>query len=235
MTQVLPLYAQLKDAIIHAVSSGELAAGNQIPSQRELCEKYGMSHMTVRRAINELINEGVVYAIPGKGIFVSPVKVNAEAGPLVSFTEEMARLGMRVTSKVLTAELVSASSILARGLGVEVGALLVHLERLRLADGQSMAVQTTYLPHNLCLGLLGHDLEQQSLYALLRSVYDLRLNDSTSVVEAAMASKEQASLLGVPWPSAVLVTEQITFLDNGKAIEFVRTIYRSDLYRLKVR
>ncbi len=235
MTQVLPLYAQLKDAILQAIASGELAPGNQIPSQRDLCEKHHMSHMTVRRAINELISERVLYTIPGKGVFVAAEKVDAEASPLTSFTEDMARLGLTATSKLLTGEIVSASSILARGLGVEVGALLVHLERLRLAGGQPMALQTTYLPHQLCPDLLSHDLEHRSLYVILREAYDLRLARCTSVVEAALATKEQAGCLNLSTPSAVLITEQITFLEDDRAIEFVRTAYRGDLYRLKVR
>ena len=222
MPPVPPLYAQLKDLILNAIARGELGPGEQLPSQRELGDKYGMSHMTVRRAINELINEGAIYAISGKGIFVGTHKVDAEAGPLISFTEDVARRGMSASSKIITAEIVNASPILARGLGVEPHAPLVYLYRLRLADGQPMALQASYLPHRLCPGLLKHDLESGSLYAILRDVYGLRLADSTGAVEAALASDEQAALLGVPLPSAVLVTEQITFLDDGLAIEFVR-------------
>jgi GntR family transcriptional regulator len=228
------LYAQLKESILSAIARGELAPDRQLPSQRELCQSHGMSHMTVRRAISDLINEGVLYAIPGKGVFVANQKLDAEAGPLVSFADDMARRGMRSSSKVLAAEVTGASSILARALGVEPGTLLVHLHRLRLADGRPMALQACYLPQYLCPDLLDHDLEHNSLFAILREAYSLRLVGSSGLVEAALATEEQAEHLGLLLPAPVLVREQITYLDDGRAVEFVRSTYRGDLYRLKL-
>jgi GntR family transcriptional regulator len=228
----LPLYAQLKEIIIEAVARADLAPGDQIPSQRILCERHGMSHMTVRRAISELINEGVIYAIPGKGLYVTERKQPAESGPLIGFSEEMARRGMLASSKILAAEIVGASTVLSSALGVAVGTPLVHLRRLRLADGEPMGLQSNYLPHALCPGLLDHDLERGSLFSVLRDVYGLRLADGTRTVEAALADAEQARLLGLALPAPLLVVEQLTYLDGGQAIEFVRTAYRGDRYRL---
>jgi GntR family transcriptional regulator len=232
MTAKLPLYAQLKESIIAAIARGELAPGDQIPSQRILCERYGMSHMTVRRAISELMNEGVISTIPGKGLYVTERKQPAESGPLTGFSEEMARRGMRATSKLLMGEIVGASTVLSSALGVAVGTPLVHLRRLRLTDGEPMAIQGNYLPHALCPGLLKHDLERGSLFAVLRDVYGLRLADGTRTVEAALADAEQARLLGLGLPAPLLVVEQMTYLEGGQAIEFVRTAYRGDRYRL---
>src|SRR5688500_2382702 len=101
MTAKLPLYAQLKESIIAAIARGALAPGDQSPSQRCLGERYGMSHMTVRRAISELMNEGVISTSPGKGLYVTERKQPAESGPLTGFSEEMARRGMRASSKLL--------------------------------------------------------------------------------------------------------------------------------------
>src|SRR5436190_20552845 len=159
----LPLYAQLKEQIIAAIARRDLAPSDKIPSQRVLCEGYGMSHMTVRRAINELLHEGVIYAIPGKGLYVTEPKHDAEP-PLRGFTEDMSRRGMVASSTVLAAEIVGASTVLASALGVAVGTTLVYLRRLRLADGEPMAVQGSYLPHALCPGLLEHDLGRGSLF-----------------------------------------------------------------------
>src|SRR5262249_6010141 len=159
----LPLYAQLKEEIIAAVGRGELAPGDQIPSQRVLCERHSMSHMTVRRAIRELMKDGVRYAIPGKGLYVTEPKQDAEP-LLIGFSEDMARRGMVASSQVLAAEIVGASTVLASALDVTVGTPLVHLRRLRLADGEPMAIQSSYLPHALCPGLLAHDLGGASLF-----------------------------------------------------------------------
>jgi len=229
----LPLYAQLKEQIIAAIACADLAPGDQIPSQRLLCEKYRMSHMTVRRAINELLHEGVIYAIPGKGLYVTELKQDAE--PLLrGFTEDMTQRGMVASSTVLAAEVVGASTVLSSALGVPIGTALVYLRRLRLADGAPVAVQGSYLPQALCPGLLEHDLARGSLFDLLRNVYRLRLADGTTTVEAALADAEHAKLLGLRVPAPLLVVEQLNYLDSGQVIEFVRSAYRADRYRLRL-
>jgi GntR family transcriptional regulator len=229
----LPLYAQLKEELIAAIARGDLAPGDQIPSQRGLCAKYRMSHMTVRRAISELLHEGVIYAIPGKGLYVTERKQDAEP-PLRGFTEDMSQRGMLASSQVLAAEVVGASTVLSSALGVPIGTALIYLRRLRLADGLPMAVQGSYLPQALCPGLLEHDLGRGSLFALLRDVYHLRLVDGTTAVEAALADAEHAKLLGLHLPAPLLIIEQLSYLDSGQAIEFVRSAYRADRYRLRV-
>ena len=229
----LPLYAQLKEQIIAAIARGDLAPGDRILSQRVLCEKYRISHMTVRRTISELLHEGVIYAIPGKGLYVTEPKQDAE--PLLrGFTEDMSQRGMVASSQVLAAEIVGASTVLSSALGVPIGTALVYLRRLRLADGLPMAVQGSYLPQALCPGLLEHDLGRDSLFDLLRNVYRLRLADGTTTVEAALADAEHAKLLGLRLPAPLLIVEQLNYLDTGRAIEFVRTAYRADRYRLRL-
>jgi GntR family transcriptional regulator len=192
-----------------------------------------MSHMTVRRAIGELLHEGVIYAIPGKGLYVTEPKQDAE--PLLrGFTEDMTQRGMVASSQVLAAEVVGASTVLSSALGVPIGTALVYLRRLRLADGAPVAVQGSYLPQMLCPRLLEHDLGHNSLFDLLRNVYRLRLVDGTTTVEAALADAEHAKLLGLHLPAPLLIVEQLTYLDSGQAIEFVRTAYRADRYRMRV-
>lgn len=224
MTFRLPLFAQLKETIISAIASGELSPGDQLPSQREMCQQYHMSHMTVRRAIADLINEGIIYAIAGKGLYVAPRKQPAEMGSLVSHKEHMKRLGMVPLTQLLNAEIVSASTVSAQMFGVDTGAPLVYLRRLRLGDGNPISILACHLPHHLCEGILEHDLEANSLFETLRHVYHLRLSGSTSTIEAVLASGEQAELLNLTLPAALLLKEQITYLDTGQVIEFSRTL-----------
>jgi GntR family transcriptional regulator len=232
--QVMPLYSQIKEKMLAAIARGDFRAGDQLPTQRDLCQQYTASHMTVRRAIDDLVAMGVISAIPGKGLFVSEPKQETEANPLMSFSEDMARRGMKATSQVLEAELTSAPTILAKTLGVEVGSELVHLRRLRLAEGRPMALQTNTLVHTFCPGLLSHDLNQKSLYAILRNTYGLKMASHAVTAEAICASDEEARLLGIPPMSALLVCEQISYLENGRAFEFVRTAYRGDRYHLRI-
>src|ERR1051325_97683 len=118
---MLPLYAQLKEALIAAIQRGDLRPGDRLPSQTELRDQYKMSHMTVRRAVNELINEGVIYSIPGKGSYVAERKLPSASGPLVGFYEHMLRMEKLPSNRLLEAKLVSASTILANRLSIETG------------------------------------------------------------------------------------------------------------------
>lgn len=227
-------YLRLKNDLLSEIHAGVYAPNDRLPSQRELGQRYGLSHMTVRRAINELVHEGVIYAKQGQGIYVADAKQTAEQGPLLSFTEDMRLRGMRASSRVLDKHIVNATTMLASTLQVVVGQPLYCLRRLRLADNEPMAIQTAYLPSRLCPGLLDLELDDASLYKILRDEYGLRMADSLSAAGAAMTTEEDARLLGIKHPAALLVTEQITYLDTGSPIEFVRSLYRGDRYQLPV-
>ena len=229
-----PLYLKVKEEIIDLIQRGELRSNDQLPSQRELVISYGASHMTVRRALDELIDEGLIYAIPGKGIYVREHKQQAESCPLMSFTEEMALRGMHASSTVLAARLVPASTVMASTLHVELGMPLIYLRRLRLADGFPMALQVNYIKSWLCPNLLEHNLQDASLYNLLRQEYHLCLSSSKGTVEALLADEEHASLLEIELPAALLVTEQISFLEDGQPVEYARTAYRGDRYQYRI-
>ena len=226
-------YLRLKESIITSVAEGRYAPHTRLPSQRELGEGHGLSHMTVRRAINELIREGVIYARQGSGLFVAEPKAEAELGPLIGFTEDMRLRGMKASSKVIEKRIVAASTILASALRLRVGQPLMFLRRLRLADDEPMAVQNTFLPSLNFPGLRDHDLDTQSLYDILRGAYHVRLTHAESAASAELASGEDAALLNLVPPAALLVTEQITYAENDHPIEFVRSLYRGDRYRLQ--
>ncbi len=227
-------YLQMKAQMITAITSGHFKPHDRLPTQRELGQQYGLSHMSVRRALNELSTEGVIYSLPGKGIYVAEPKQEAELGALVSFTDDMRLRGLTASTRVLKAEIVGASTMLANMLRIVVGAPVVHLRRLRLADGEPMALQTTFLPAVYCPNLFEHDLERESLYAVLRQHYGLQLADGQRSVEALLANAEEAELLQLTLPAALLVAEQLTYLADGAPIEFVRSVYRGDRYRLRL-
>mgnify|MGYP005850096607 CR=1 FL=1 len=234
MNSALPLFAQLKEAIIEAINRGEFKRGDQLPSQRELCQQHQMSHMTVRRAINELVNEGVIQSIPGKGLYVAEKTPFVDSNSLKGFEEQMAELGVKATTKMLASGFVSASTRQAQALVVEVGATLVYLSRLRLVDNEPLSISDVYLPHALCPGLLDYDLAANSLFVTLRTQYGLKLSSSTSRIKAVLADEEQARLLKLTRPAALLFREQVTFLDTGQAIELSRTFMCSESQYIQV-
>jgi GntR family transcriptional regulator len=229
MDMSTPLYARLKERIIQDVESGQVKPGDRLPSQRELCQQFQMSHMTVRRAIAELITEGLIHAIPGKGLYVTEPKHPAET-TMIGFTGEMSARGYKVTSRILEKGLLPASTVIARSLEVPVGSELAYLHRLRLVNDEPISLQYSYLVHTLCPGILAHIQENTSLYAVIKQIYKIELVNSITTVEATLANKTQADQLGLSIPAALLVVEQINNKDGKYPLEYSRLAYRGDKY-----
>lgn len=230
----IPIYYQLKEALKQQIESGILKPHERVPSERELEEAYHISRMTARRALEELEAEGYIYRAQGKGSFVAEPKIRQGLLWLTSFTEDMRERGMRAGAKVLRVEVVSDERV-ARKLGIDPGEEFVMLQRLRTADGKPMALETSYLRRRFCPGLEGHDFTDRSLYRILQEEYGLRLGRAEQAVEAKVAGEFEAELLGVKPGAPILSMERITYLDDGQTpIEYVRSIYRGDRYKLYV-
>jgi GntR family transcriptional regulator len=228
----VPLHAQLAELLRTQIRCQKLQSGEQIPSERELCERYEISRITVRRALSTLAQEGLVYATVGKGTYVAMPRLKEELQPLSSFTEDMQRRGMAASSRVLEAKIILADEEWAVRLGVPRGEELVRLRRLRLADGHPVAVQLTHLPHHLCSELLRFDFSQHSLFDVLRTEYGLRMSRTTTVLRAALVKPAEGRLLHLTPPAAVLISEQTTYLDSGVVIEHAQSIFHGERYQL---
>jgi len=227
-----PLYVQLADLLREQISDDRLLPDTRLPSERDLCACYGVSRITVRQALDELMHEGLIYTCVGKGTYVAEAKLNEELQPLSSFTEDMRRRGIATSSRILESQIISADDFLATRLQVPRGAEVVKLHRLRLGNGLPIAIQRTYLPHHLCPGLLRYDLASGSLFDVLRSEYHLVLSRADTGIEAALAQPEEIRLLQISAPAAVLISEQTTYLNTGAVVEWVRSVFRGDRYRL---
>ena len=246
-----PLYLQLKQAITENIRSGEWSADTRIPSERELCELYNVSRTTTRRTLSDLVHEGKLYAVSGKGTFVArPFEQKLE--PFTGFSEDLQRRALDVeshtgiqdfdakvehrlvdvVSHVLAAEHVEASEALAKHLGLRVFSPVAKLKRLRFWSGQPISIQTAYLPEHLCPGLLRRDFSAASLFKTLRQEYGLNLTQGHTVIKAGLASAEEAELLELEGPAAVLRTYQTTFLDTEEIIEYCECVYPGDRFEL---
>lgn len=230
----VPIFAQVKALIGQAVESGELQPHRRIPSERELSALFGVSRMTIRQALVELIGEGSLYTRSGKGTYVAERKIEQPLQRLTSFTQDMAARGLRPSSRLIGADLLPAPIELAHALAIPPGSELVRIRRLRLADEQPLAVETSHLPHARCPGLLDHDLEHQSLYQLLHDRYGLELASAKQTIEAAMPSDEERQLLALPPALPVLRIHRFTSSRDGLVCEFVQSAYRGDRYQLNV-
>ncbi|AUS81594.1 GntR family transcriptional regulator [Actinoalloteichus sp. AHMU CJ021] len=223
-----PKYWGLKRHLLELLRS--MPAGTPIPTERSLATEFGLSRTTVRQALADLTVEGRLLRIQGKGTFAAEPKV-AQRLQLSSYTEDMLAQGMRPQSRLLAAEEHPAETELARLLDVRPGAKLLRLKRLRLADGEPMAIETTHLPLGRFRGLRRCLSEGDSLYQVLRNRFDVRFGHATETIETALAAPEEAELLGADVGLPMLLLCRHSFDAEGHPVEWVRSLYRGDRYK----
>jgi GntR family transcriptional regulator len=231
----LPRYYQLKEIIRERIRAGEWQPGSLIPSERELCERYSISRMTARQSITELVNEGLLYREQGKGTFVGRPKIAQQLLRLTGFTEDMRAREQRPGAKILTAEMWPADETTAESLRIKPGQAVFRLRRLRSADAEPLAIETSCLSFFGCERLLDEDLEGHSLYQVLEEVYDLPPLEAEQELEAGLASVDEAHLLEVPVNSPILRTRRVTTTRRNQPIEYATSVYRGDKYRFYTR
>ncbi len=230
----VPLYYQLAAAIRERIRAGSLTAGDQLPAERELAERAGISRMTARQALADLARGGDVVARHGIGTFVAEPKLTHDALHLLGFTEEMGRAGGVVSSRVLAQEIVTPPPAIAAALELEQGEETVRIVRLRSAAETPLLLETSYVPHSRCPGLEREDLERQSLYAVLDLRCGHRPRAARQTIEATVASAFESDLLEIAEGTPMLLLEGITTTDRGTPIEWFQAIYRADRVKIAV-
>jgi GntR family transcriptional regulator len=208
-----------------------LAIGDAIPSERQLSSDLGVSRLTVRAALDDLVREGFLVRKRGSGTFVSEPKIAQEL-TMTSFTEDMRRRGMVPASRTLELRTSPAGPWLGRILHVSPSEPIVVVKRLRLADRETMAIETLHVRAALVPGLTAQDLEEHSFYELLAERYDLDVVTGLQTIEPTVTSEEESEALGVPLHSPAFLFERTTRSRDGEIVEYVRSIYRGDRYRL---
>jgi len=209
-----------------------MPADARLPHERDLAERFEVSRATVRQALAALVSDDKIYAIRGRGTFVAPQGIS-KGLQLTSFSEDMRNRGHEPSTRVLRAEEVSADSKVAKMLELAPASRVVHLERLRLADGFPMCLEVIWLPARLCRGILKQNLEQ-SLYQLLSTRYDIRIERAEQKISAAVMDERTRDLLAMPDPSAAVVVTRRGFDEKGRVAEYGRSAYRADRYDFDV-
>lgn len=226
-----PLYQIVAESISAQIRSGQLEPNQRLPSESDLCQEYSVGRNTVRRAISELVNEGLLRTVPGVGTFVVDTRLDKTAEYLFGFSQEMRFLGKDITSQVIEATIIPADAFLSRRLQIQLGAEVVFLNRVRLMDGEPTAIERSYLPHDLCPGILDYDFSEISLYETLSTVYDKRPDHAEQVIEASLATPEVSELLELTPPAVVFVFRRETRMASGQVVEYVDSELRADRFR----
>ncbi|WP_431803739.1 phosphonate metabolism transcriptional regulator PhnF [Halobacillus andaensis] len=226
----LPMYYQIEEDLKQRITNQEFKTSDMIPSERELSETFEVSRMTVRQAITNLVNEGVLYRVKGKGTFVAEEKIEQPLQGLTSFTEDMKTRGMEASSKLLTFEKMSAPLDITRKLQLNEGAEVYKIQRVRFADQKPMAVETNFLS-----AAMFPELDEQtvlgSLYNYIEKTQKQPIGKAHQMIEATIADENQAELLDIPVDSAILSIERHSTLADGTPFEVVRSSYRADRYK----
>jgi len=223
-----PKYWALKQHLLDLLEA--LPAGSPIPTERTLAGEFTVSRTTVRQALADLTVEGRLHRVQGKGTFVAEPKL-AQRLQLSSYTEDMRAQGREPSSRLIDIEELPAEADLAKLLGIRFGAKVLRLRRLRLADAEPMALETTHLPLGRFRGLRKHITAGGSLYAVLREHYEVEMERAEETIETALAGPSEAELLGADVGMPMLLLSRHSFTTGGKPVEFVRSIYRGDRYK----
>lgn len=210
----------------------KLPADSRLPDERDLAERFAVSRATVRQALAALVAEDRIYAIRGRGTFVSSEPIS-KGLQLTSFSEDMHNRGLEPSTRLLLGKQVVADAKVAKMLELAPGSKVIHLERLRLADGFPMALESIWLPARLYPELLKENLEQ-SLYGVLEARYRVRIVRAEQKIAAIVMDERARDLLAMPPHSAALVVTRRGFDEKGRVAEYGRSAYRADRYDFDV-
>jgi len=231
----LPLYFQLKELLRQEIESGHWQPGQRIPSEAELCQAFDISRSVVRQALRELEYQGLLYREQGKGTFVAQPKISESLmQDLSGFYEDMVTKGLTPLTKVLRQEIQPAHKKIANYLQIEPGDRVIVIERLRSVENEPIVLVTTYLPYDICPDLINEDLSTQSLYALLEKKHGLELSHGRRTIEAVAANQYEAQLLGVEEGAPLVLLDSVSYLRDGRPIEYFHAVHRGDRSRFAV-
>ena len=229
----IPLYYQLMDIIIEKIEKDNLKENDKLPSERELCDTYDISRSTVRQAIQELEKEGYIYRIHGKGTFVSPKKFKQDLLKFYSFTEEMKKMGKEPVSKVLKFETIHCNNDIAVKMDITPCTEVYIFTRLRLANGEPMMLETSYVPCDRFPGLTKEELQKNAMYDIFTKKYNANFTKAEEVFQPVLTQEEEAKLLKYKANLPGMMIERITY-ENGRVIEYTKGIARGDRFKYRV-
>jgi GntR family transcriptional regulator len=231
-TSPIPAYYQLKKLIAAKISAGEFRPNQLIPSERELGAALQISRMTVRQALNQLVNEGVLYREKGKGTFVAKLKI--EQHNIMSFSEMVKNKGLIPATKVLFFGKELPALDIAELLNLKKSEPLYHIRRLRLASETPIGIEAVFIPEKFCPNLERLDLTA-SLYQIIREAYSLTISYVDNEIESTGPSQEEQDLLDISAAIPVIRINGKSFIESGVNLLYERSVYRADEYKYSAR
>jgi GntR family transcriptional regulator len=227
----VPLYQQIEEDLRSIIDSGELPPESRVPSEAELSKRFGASRMTVRKALDRLAGDGLLFRQQGLGTFVSAPKISYRFSSQISFSGAMTAMGLQHRTRVLEAGMVRAPATVARALEVPAGTDVLLMRRLRIVQDRPAALHTAYFPSRLG-ALLESDLSG-SLTSLLEGI-GVRVDRARDVVDAVLATDEDARLLEVPAESPIIRVEGVAYAGMLDPVRYTEGRYPGGRFRFSV-
>jgi GntR family transcriptional regulator len=231
----LLLYARVETVLAGEIAHGGVKVGDQLPTEDSLIARFGVSRITVRRAIQNLVKRGLVEIRRGKGTFVAAPKITQDLKELSGFVEDMHALGRKPTARVIGKEIVTAGATVARQLALTRGERVVRIRRARLADGVPLSFDETYLPLEIGERIMTNNLKVEPIFSLLERRYDIPLIEAEYKLDAVAAENEVAKALRVKprWP--IFRIERTSYATGGRPVDYEILYYRGDLVQFVTR
>ena len=227
-----PLHIQIEESILQKLESGEWAPGRLIPSENELSHIYGVSRTTVRNVITKLVQEGLLFRIPGKGTYVAEPKIVAHSLTYAGIREQLEQMGYEVSTRLISMGLETVDQkIMEHFPGLDDPHFYV-VRRLRMLKGEPLSIHISYLPHAYCPGIDQYDLSGEQLCTVLSRVYGLNRAKAVETLESVAASSTEASLLNI-FPGQPLLLLQDLILDaSGRTFEYSKVVFRGEKIKI---
>jgi GntR family transcriptional regulator len=225
------LYARIEETIATEIAQGEYRPGDQLPTEDELLQRFQVSRITVRRAIQNLVSRGLLEIRRGLGTFVLSPRIEAELTKLKGFVEDMQSVGRRATARVVSQGVIAASARVAERLQLAKGTKVMQIKRVRLADDTPISFDETYLPLLLGKQIVRNDLRLHPIFTLLEEEYGVPLVEADYELEAVIATKAVADALQVKVGSPIFQIERTSLTIGNQPVDYEVLSYRGDIVR----
>lgn len=234
MSDTMPKYRMIIEDIKAQINTGRLKSNDLILSEAQICDRYGVSRITATRAVNDLVSEGYLYRLQGKGTFVKGPQIKEGLPFLSAFTERMKGNNYQLQTKIIQQKSVKIPRKMAEYFNLPLDTMIIYLERLRIVNNEPLCITKSYLIPEIFYWTLLEDMEQESLYNLLEEKYKFKLGKSEQLIEIGYLNKSSAEHLQITEKDPCLKFTLYCYLEDGRPAQYEETYYLGNRYAYKV-
>lgn len=232
-TSSTPLYVQVRDILLNKMDNNEYPVNEMIPSEKKLCEEFGISRETLRSVLTELVRDGRLYRVQGKGTYVAEPKLATNTTSYFGLREQFERQGHNVTTILLGISNLSCPVSVARHLNISQGSPVYYIQRLRKINGEPLSIHNSYIPIDICPKIENNDFCNTQLCDILSTNYGLKRSKSSQTLESVLARENEATLLNIKTGYPLLKLSETITNENNLIFEYSTIVLRGDKVELK--